>query len=1049
MPFHPGQMVRHRDDPARSGTVTTETRRLGDLLQYKVHWGNRLSWHYDDELEPDEVASHDAPDLIRAGRFGGVDELRALLTHVHLAGRLANVIYSMGLTQTDFYPHQYKPLLTLLDSPVNGLLIADEVGLGKTIEAGLIWTELRARHDLRRLLVVCPAMLRDKWRSELIARFGIDARAVDAGELLNELEAPERKERAWIVSYQGIRAPRGWDPSGPVPANASARARLANLLFAAADGEPLFDLVIFDEAHYMRDEKTATWKTGELLRDVSAHQVMLSATPINLKSKDLYNLLRLLDPDHFRHWDDFSNALRANRPVIAASDLVRNPRSSARQILDAIREIHESPWFEGSDRVKRLVEAAIQISAWTNERRVEIAARLERLNLLAHVVTRTRKREVQTEQVVRDATIVEVTMSEVERRFYEAITQGTRAYARAEGISHGFLLAMPQRMAASCPAALLGSWRDSRDDDDADDADAIASLLDEVEEDEVEEYEQAVRNTSGGLRRWLNRKLAGFSVDELVRNDTKFAKFFNEVTRLLANDPAAKLIVFTTFRGTARYVATRLRESGIDAALMMGGQGIDKTAVVAGFRDDPKRRVLVCTDVAAEGVDLQFCRLVVNYDLPWNPMRVEQRIGRIDRIGQQAKRILVWNFVHADTIDARILVRLIDRIGVFESTLGETAEIIGQVRKMENALLSRDLTPEEEADLIDRVAMAIEDVRHRQEQLERDAIQLVAHGEQLLSQIEAARREGRIVSLADLTRYVERHLRSTGSRFAAVAGEANLYEIELKPDLAAELDEFVRRSQLAGKTHLGSGRSIRCRFAERLSEKPTRGEEIIHRFHPLVRFLTQRQESNGDPFPLYAARVVTDLVPTGRYVLTIKRATFSGAKDEEHLLVAGVDMETGTPIDPRVAEQVLDLVRRDGADWPAAAVDVPRDRAISAFEHDEQLLRAQYRSLVSEKQSEFADRIDMLLQSLDDHLAAKRSAYEQRIASHEEAAANGPNQRDRARRRGLAQAERKKLRDFEASMETRRSKLVASRQNFRAHTQDLCVVVVDAVAKGA
>lgn len=1044
MPLDPGQMVRHRDDPARSGTVTTESRLLGDLVQYRVNWGNRAAWHYEDELEPNEIASLDAPDLIRAGRFGGVNELRTVLTHVHLAGRLANVIYSMGLTQTDFYPHQYKPLLTLLDSPVNGLLIADEVGLGKTIEAGLIWTELRARHDLRRLLIVCPAMLRDKWRSELIARFGIDARAVDAGELLNDLEAPERKERAWIVSYQGIRVPRSWDPDIALPGDAGDRLRLARLLHSEDEREPLIDLVIFDEAHYMRNEETATWKTGDLLRRVSAHQVMLSATPINLHSTDLFNLLRLLDPDHFNQWDDFSNALQANLPVIAASDVVRNPRSSSRQIVEAIRAIRESHWFGGLDRVDRLLEAVNEVREWTNEHRIEIAARLERLNLLAHVVTRTRKREVQADQVIRNATVIQVLMTEVERRFYEAITQGTREYALREGIGHGFLLAMPQRMAASCPAALLGTWSGGHADNGEDDADGVASLLDEVDEDE-----QDVRGNSGRLRSWLKRKLKGFSVDELAQNDSKFATFLNELRRLLANDPAAKLIVFTTFRGTARYVADRLRQSGIDAAPLMGGQGIDKTSVVAGFRDDPNRRVLVCTDVAAEGVDLQFCRLVVNYDLPWNPMRVEQRIGRIDRIGQQSRRILIWNFVHEDTIDARIMVRLIERIGVFESTLGETAEIIGKVRELEDALLSRNLTPEEEARLIDNAALAIEEVRHRQEQLERDAIQLVAHGEQLLSQIEAARREGRIVSLEDVTQYVEGHLRPTGSRFTAVPGEANLYEIELTPDLAAELDDFVRRSQLVGKTHLGSGRSMRCRFAERLSEKPNRGEEIIHRFHPLVRFLAQRQESMGDPFPLFAARLPTGLVPTGRYVLTTKRATFSGAKDEDHLLVACVDIENQQPIDPRVAEQVLDLVRRKGTDWPAVSVDVPQDRVVLAFERGEALLRAQYRSLVEEKRGEFADRIDMLLQALDDHLAAKRPAYEQLIAKHEEAAASGSNERDRARRRGLAQAERKRLSDFEASMETRRSKLVASRQNFRAEVQDLCVVVVDAVAEGA
>ena len=163
MTWNPGQLVRHIDDPAKTGTVTDQTRPRTSGTQYRVRWDNgRLDWHYASELTAASVSDDDPLELIRAGRYGRVDDLRQLLTHIHLAGRLANVIYAMGLTQTDFYPHQYKPLLTLLDSPANGLLIADEVGLGKTIEAGLIWTELRARHDMRRLLVVCPAMLREK-----------------------------------------------------------------------------------------------------------------------------------------------------------------------------------------------------------------------------------------------------------------------------------------------------------------------------------------------------------------------------------------------------------------------------------------------------------------------------------------------------------------------------------------------------------------------------------------------------------------------------------------------------------------------------------------------------------------------------------------------------------------------------------------------------------------------------------------------------------------------------------------------------------------------
>ena len=189
--------------------------------------------------------------------------------------------------------------------------------------------------------------------------------------------------------------------------------------------------------------------------------------------------------------------------------------------------------------------------------------------------------------------------------------------------------------------------------------------------------------------------------------------------------------------------------------------------------------MLVCTDIVAEGMDLQFCRLVVNYDLPWNPMRIEQRIGRIDRIGQRSKRILVWNFVHKDTIDALILARLAKRIGVFESTFGETEEILGQVRRLEDILLSRHLTAEEEARLIEEVALAIENAKRKQEELEREAIQLVAHGQQLLAQIEAARGEGKTVTHYDLVRYVDGYLRNvSGCRFVAARGESDTFDIK-------------------------------------------------------------------------------------------------------------------------------------------------------------------------------------------------------------------------------------------------------------------------------
>ena len=178
-------------------------------------------------------------------------------------------------------------MLTFLESPSNAILIADEVGLGKTIEAGLIWTELRARYDARRLLIVCPAMLRDKWSLELDSKFGVDAVQLSAAELEQELQrnkhdTPEGK--GFICSLQGIRPPPQWRAASQPEGSA----RLAQLLDKLAESGPVIDLLVIDEAHYLRNPNTRSAEVGHLLREVSEHIVLLSATPINNREEDLY-----------------------------------------------------------------------------------------------------------------------------------------------------------------------------------------------------------------------------------------------------------------------------------------------------------------------------------------------------------------------------------------------------------------------------------------------------------------------------------------------------------------------------------------------------------------------------------------------------------------------------------------------------------------------------------------------------------------------------------------------------------------------------------------
>lgn len=212
--MNPGTRVRLTSDPGRQGITTGKSRTRGGRIFCQVTFTDGSQYISEKQLEILGTEAEDALDLFSKGKFGRARDLRGAITHIRLSGRLADLIYSMETTNTDFYPYQFKPVLNFLDSPSQGILIADEVGLGKTIEAGLIWTELRSRYDARRLMVLCPAMLRDKWKMELQRRFGITSNIADASEalqILNEYKTGDLSDFAIVASMQRLRPNRGWD----------------------------------------------------------------------------------------------------------------------------------------------------------------------------------------------------------------------------------------------------------------------------------------------------------------------------------------------------------------------------------------------------------------------------------------------------------------------------------------------------------------------------------------------------------------------------------------------------------------------------------------------------------------------------------------------------------------------------------------------------------------------------------------------------------------------------------------------------------------------
>jgi hypothetical protein len=456
-----GMNLRLIDNPGIRGRATGRTRQTGSFLNVEIEIGpNDRRFVRATQLEED-VGSEDPVDLFAARRFGRPEDLRRLLALSRMSGELTNVLYSMENSNTDFLAHQYKPVLKFIESPVGRLLIADEVGLGKTIEAVYIWQELQARTDARRLLVVCPSMLREKWKYDLLLRFGIDdAVILDAKMLLDAIEpvarGQSRKSFIAIASLEGLRV---WDEDAD-PFSLSPRERLAGILKESGenDGEYLFDLVIVDEAHYLRNSATASHQTAAMLRDAAKNFILLSATPLQTKEENLFNLLKLLAPEHFTDPMVFLALFSANAKIVRSVNAVlygNDPVDALARVEDALAD----PQFMGDSTLIRARDALMGGHMPPLENRVEIGRSLEQLSLFSSYYTRSRKRDVFPGRVLRNAVKVSVELTAYEKMVYTSVSEQIRARAKNGGMIDIFGLISRQRQLASSFYAAIRKWR--------------------------------------------------------------------------------------------------------------------------------------------------------------------------------------------------------------------------------------------------------------------------------------------------------------------------------------------------------------------------------------------------------------------------------------------------------------------------------------------------------------------------------------------------------------------------------------------------------------
>jgi ATP-dependent helicase HepA len=710
--FKIGDLVALRSDSSVLAPVI-EVIPGGDECRYVVFQNNGRATYYESQLEaaaaPATVCTALAP-----------TELHALLTSIKILSPSTSDLYSLRSGRIQFVPYQYRPVLKLIRGDRPRLLIADEVGVGKTIEAGLIIKELRARMDISSVLVICPKALvaEKKWLNEM-KRFDENFTQLD-GPMMRHCLRETQLEGEWPDQYAKSILPFSLFDRDLLYGGAGKKKD--GLL--SLDPPPKFDLVIVDEAHHIRNSDTLLHHGVRFLCDHAQAVVLLTATPVQLGSEDLFTLLNVLRPDLVLDRPSFLQMAEPNSLINQAIRHCRLSRSGwQNQALTCLNQVSQTEWgrlFLRESPEFQKVYDALQSDEVNEADRVALIKEMEELYTFSHIINRTRRRDI-GEFTTRKPETIPVRFTDQQQHLHDTLLGVIgRILARSHGQQNvKFMMTTIRRQAASCLHGLAPLLTD-----------ILSGKLSELEVLEASDGDAAFDcNFLESIRAEIEELLA--AADTLDPEDPKL-QIFTKVLRDKAELPRNKSLVFSTFRHTLGYLYNHLHGLGLRAGLIHG-------EIAEEVRSDLRHRfslptehadaidVLLSSEVGCEGLDFQFCDLLINYDLPWNPMRIEQRIGRIDRYGQESDTIAIVNFVTPGTVDADIYDRCLWRIGVFHHAIGGSEEILGAVtQEIHNIAETYMLTADERGERLQQ--LADNSIRHVQEEQELEVKQSALFG---------------------------------------------------------------------------------------------------------------------------------------------------------------------------------------------------------------------------------------------------------------------------------------------------------------------------------
>ena len=993
--FAPGQIVFLKADPSTRGAVVavltgTPENRINVFVDGNVHsfYPSQLQLEVQDD-----------------SRVFSCDDFHAYLTALQIRYPGLSTLYSLNAARVDFIPYQYRPVLKFIKADLPRLLIADSVGVGKTIEAGLILRELQARSDVESVLIICPRPLvvEQKWQREM-KRFDENFEHLNGEKLrycINEMhldgEWPEQYQKV-ILPYSLLDNTRLFGPGG-------SRKKKNGKGLLDLDPPPHFDLVIVDEAHHIRNQNTANHEAVRFFCENADAAVFLTATPIQLGSHDLFVLLNVLRPDLILDEESFNHMAEPNpfinRAVDAARAQERGWKQTAKEAFD-----HASATAWGQSILKshpefKRIRNQLASGSVSPEDRVQLITDMEALHTFSGIINRTRRRDI-GEFTIRRPQTVKVELTTDQEELHEALLEIQKEiFRRLRGDrSVNFMVTTLRRQLASCLHGLEPLLED-----------ILTRRLDELEWTEADAIDAM---PSAELTTQIREQVLALleKAKTLDPEDLKL-EALRKIVRSRQRRRNNKTMIFSSFRHTLSYLYKHLAAEGFRVGLIHGDILDEERLELRSRFEKPKAErdsldLMLFSEVGCEGLDYQFCDCIVNYDLPWNPMKVEQRIGRIDRRGQESESVTIINLITPGTVDADIYERCLLRIGVFESALGGSEEILGEITtELRDIAENYALTQEERRTRLKQLAdnqIRLIQVQETLEEQQLDLFGLRFPDDRIEREVEEA--SSFWLSPASRQRLVTRYLlQKTGAEQEFILGEKPLKTLRLsegaRNTLLDDLQQFSREKTRVyrdwEKWLKGLDPHLSITFeADCATQHPD--AVFIMPTHPLVK--QAAAVLNTEQEVATTLKVRTNKVPPGRYEFAIYQWRFLGIR--EHLVLKPIALsdvlvphlndllEKAEDDDPQESQVPIqkDALEKTHQHLWADARDKHRERTQALADYRRESLSTSHQKRVMLLKDKIAQSTDPNIQRMRQSELVKAEAdYRRRIQGFDEAMA--------------------------------------------------------------